>query len=76
MAEGTFVQTHRHPDRRNLANLSTQNRFLTDDSKPFHQEAYPARPCNPNPVLAGSFNPESQGIRAQSPDFLQSQLLQ
>jgi hypothetical protein len=33
MAEGTFVQTHRHPDRRNLANLSTQNRFLTDDHR-------------------------------------------
>jgi hypothetical protein len=31
MAERTFVQTHRHPDRRNLANLSTQNRFLTGD---------------------------------------------
>ncbi len=32
LAEETFVQIHRHPDRRHRANLRAQNRFLTDDS--------------------------------------------
>ncbi len=31
MAEETLVQIHRHPDRRHLASLRTQNRSLTDD---------------------------------------------
>jgi hypothetical protein len=30
MAENAFVQIRRRPDRRHLASLSAQNRFLTD----------------------------------------------